>query len=78
MIEKVVGSKKYTLSKVDYQAVGGIESLYLEVSVVEDLDFGVREYTYGMSWNQDEIDFFMLQVGGMEDYVVNKLIESDA
>lgn len=78
MFEQIVGNKKYTLSRVEYRVVEGLESLYLEVDVVEDLEFGTRTHRYGTSFSSDEVVFFLSQIEGMKDYVLAKLIAADA
>ena len=78
MITETYGNKKYTLRKVDYQVVGESESLYIEVYIAEDVEFGVREYNYGLQLTHDETQYFMSTIGGMTEYIMQKLIEAGA
>ena len=78
MIEQVVGNKKYVLEKIIYDVVGGSESVYIQLKIIEDIPFGVNEYSYGLSFNQDEIPYFVQSIVGLKEYVVGKLIELNA
>lgn len=78
MISQTVGSKNYTLKRVDYQTAGDQESLYIEVQIIEDLPFNTRTCTYGLQLNNEETQYFMSTIGGMTEYVMAKLIEVGA
>jgi len=78
MIEKIIGDKKYILSNITYHYEAGMESLYMEVTVMKDVGFGTFDYKYGIGFNQDEIDFFIGEVSSMTDYVVQKLLDEHA
>jgi len=78
MIEQIIGDKKYTLSKIDYNFANGVPSLYIEVSVIKDIEFGVVDYIYGMGFNEEEILVYEQNISSMTEYVVQKLLDEQA
>lgn len=78
MIEQIVGNKKYVLEKISYDIVGGKEGLYIQIKIFEDIQFGVREYFYGLNFNSEEIKFFIDGIIPLKDYIVSRLIELNA
>lgn len=79
MITRTINDKKYTLEKIAYDYIGENESLYLQFKIEQDVEFGVRTYYYGMNFNTEELALMMeLLEGNFADYVVDKLIQSNA
>jgi len=79
MITRTIDTKKYTLEKIAYDVIDGNESLYLQFKIEQDIEFGVRTYYYGINFNTEELALMMeLLEGNFADYVVNKLVESNA
>jgi len=79
MITRTINDKKYTLDKIAYDVIDSSESLYLQFKIEQDVEFGVRTYYYGLNFNSEELALMMgLLEGNFADYVVNKLIESNA
>ena len=79
MIQQTIGNKQYTLTKVLYEIVGGAEVLTVEVDIVQELEFGVRKYTYGTKFvSQDEIEFFTENIQAMRDFVIQRLLDLNA
>lgn len=79
MITRTIDTKKYTLEKIDYDLVGGNESLYLQFKIEQDVEFGVRTYYYGMTVTPENTQAFLGILGGaFTDAVIERLINENA
>jgi len=79
MITRTINDKKYTLEKIAYDNVTGNESLYLQFKIEQDIEFGVREYYYGMIVTSENTQAFLdILSGTFTDAVVERLINENA
>ena len=79
MLTQTIGSKKYTLEKIDYSVVGGIENLYLQFKIEQDIEFGVHTYYYGFTATEESMNAMMEQLGqGFAGIVIQRLLEENA
>jgi len=73
MITRTIGTKKYTIDRLNYHILGNDEHLAI-IFKVEDED---RTYYYQMDFNEDELKLVMdILENNFADYIVQR-IESE-
>lgn len=78
-LTQTIGSKKYTLEKIEYNVVGETESLYLQFKIEQDIEFGVRTYYYGFNATPESLNAMMEQLGqGFAGIVIQRLLDENA